>query len=194
MSRLILASASPTRRALLKTVGLEVDSIAPEVDEAPIKQAARRDGLNADQAVERLARAKAGAVASIHPHARVIAADQILELDGAWLDKPPTLRAARGQLMALRGRSHHLVSGVVVQRGPETLWSHLGRARLTMWDFDARFLDAYLAAAGPTVTESVGGYQVEGPGARLFSAIEGDWFTILGLPLLPLLAFLRGDG
>jgi septum formation protein len=124
----------------------------------------------------------------------VIGADQVLDCDGVLFDKPADPGAARTQLLALRGRTHRLVSAVVLVRDGQRLWHHVGRADLKMRDFSTRFLDRYLESAGQAALSSVGAYQLEGIGAQLFAAIEGDYFTILGLPLLPLLDNLREHG
>jgi septum formation protein len=117
-----------------------------------------------------------------------------LECDGILFDKPSDLAAARSQLMALRGREHRLLSAVVLVRDGERVWHHVDRATLTVRDFSTDFLDRYLRSAGDTALSSVGAYQLEGVGAQLFAAIDGDYFTILGLPLLPLLDILREQG
>jgi septum formation protein len=141
-----------------------------------------------------LAELKAQRVARRHPGSLVIGADQVLECDGILFDKPSDLAAARSQLMALRGREHRLLSAVVLVRDGERVWHHVDRANLTVRDFSADFLDRYLRSAGDAALSSVGAYQLEGVGAQLFAAIDGDYFTILGLPLLPLLDILREQG
>ena len=141
-----------------------------------------------------LAELKAQRVSQRHKDALVIGADQMLQCGGIWFDKPPDLDHARGHLNALRGRTHELLSAVCVVRDGEVLWRHLESAQLTMRPFSDAFIDEYLAAAGDAVCASVGAYQLEGRGAQLFSCIKGDYFTILGLPLLPLLGFLVNHG
>jgi len=138
-----------------------------------------------------LARAKAEAVARRHPGALVIGADQILESDGRWFEKPKDAADAAATLKALAGRTHRLISAVAVSRDDGTAWEHVETARLTMRRLSDADIGRYLKDAGPAVLESVGAYRLEGIGARLFTAIDGDYFTILGLPLLPLLGFLR---
>ena len=141
-----------------------------------------------------LAELKAQRVSQRHKDALVIGADQMLQCGGIWFDKPADLDHARGHLIALRGKTHELLSAVCVVRDGEVLWRHLESAQLTMRPFSDAFIDEYLAAAGDAVCASVGAYQLEGRGAQLFSRIEGDYFTILGLPLLPLLGFLVNHG
>jgi septum formation protein len=188
---LLLASASPTRRRLLEQAGLEFSAEAAPVDEEEAKLALEGEGADGPALAEALAELKAVAVARRHPGAFVIGADQVLDCEGRRYDKPRDLAAARTQLMALRGRSHQLISAVVVVRDGQRLWHHIDRAKLTMRPFSPAFLDDYLARAMPGILSSVGAYQLEALGAQLFSRIEGDYFTILGLPLLPLLDFLR---
>ena len=189
MTPLILASSSVTRRHMLEAAGLAVQFEAPDVNEMPIKTAARRAGLTAGEAAARLAEAKALAVSG--PDGLIIGADQILECDGIWHDKPANLDAARQQLLALRGRSHRLWTAVVVARTGIAVWRHIAAAELTMRMFSDDFLDGYLSRVGTNALSSVGAYQLEGLGIQLFEKIEGDFFTILGLPLLPLLGYLR---
>jgi septum formation protein len=192
MARLILASTSPVRRMLLSQAGLTF-----EVERSPVEEAALKSGIGAiapGAMAVKLAEAKAVAVANRLPEAIVIGADQVLDIDGEALDKPETVEIARRQLLRLRGREHRLETAVCCVRGSAVLWRHQGRARLVMRSFSETFLSNYLAQAGPDVTASVGAYQLEGVGIQLFDAIEGDYFTILGLPLLPLLAFLRSEG
>ena len=141
-----------------------------------------------------LADAKARRIAGRHPEALVIGADQILVCDGRWFDKPADLDGARAHLRALRGRAHVLVSTMVVWRHGGRIWQHLAQPRLTMRDISDEFLEAYLGIEGEAVLGSVGAYRLEGPGAQLFSRVEGEHSAILGLPLLPLLEFLRGHG
>jgi len=141
-----------------------------------------------------LAEMKAVKVSARHPAALVVGADSTLACNGRMFDKPPDLAAARKQLQTLRGQTHELFSSVVVARGGVRLWHWSERARLTMRQLNDGFVDSYLARAGDDVLASVGAYQLEGLGAHLFSRVDGDYFTILGLPLLPLLSFLSGHG
>ena len=191
---LILASASVARRAVLAGAGLQFTVWPAAIDEAGVKRAARSEGLDALAVALRLADAKAAEIARHEPQALVIGADQILVCDGTWYDKPENLAAARRQLLALRNRSHALATAVVCRSGDRLLWQHTAQPRLTMRAFSEPFLDAYLAMEGAHVLSSVGAYRLEGPGAQLFAAVEGDHAAILGLPLLPLLRFLRGLG
>lgn len=191
---LILASASKARRAVLEGAGLRFETRIAGVDEAAIKEAAQSEGISADQAALILADAKAERVARSAPDALVIGADQLLVCDGAWFDKPPDMAAARTHLQRLRGRRHELVTALVCHRGGQRIWQHVAKPRLTMRDFSDAFLDAYLAAEGEALLSSVGAYRLEGHGAQLFDVIEGDQPAILGLPLLPLLGFLRQHG
>ncbi len=191
---LILASASAARRAVLAGAGLRFAVRPAAIDEAAVKRAARSEGLDATAAALRLADAKAAWVARQQPQALVIGADQILACDGTWYDKPEDLAAARRQLLALRNRTHELATAVVCRTGDRLLWQHAALPRLAMRAFSEPFLDAYLAAEGELVLGSVGAYRLEGSGVQLFARVEGDHATILGLPLLPLLEFLRGAG
>ena len=193
-SSLVLASASPARALMLERAGIRCQTEAARIDEEEYRSAMRAAGAPASAVVEELAELKAHRVARHHPEAIVIGADQILDCDGVWFDKPADLDRARADLVALRGRTHELLSCACVVRNDRRLWHHIGRARLTMRAFTDEFLDDYLAMGGNDVLASVGAYQIEGPGAQLFSKIEGDYFTILGLPLLPLLAYLRDIG
>jgi len=194
MPRLILASASTARRAVLAGAGLRFAVRPAAIDEVAVKQAARSEGVDATAAALRLADAKAAEIARAEPQALVIGADQILACDGTWYDKPKDLAAARRQLLALRNRTHELATAVVCRAGDRVLWRHAALPRLTMRAFSEPFLDAYLAAEGTLVLGSVGAYRLEGPGVQLFARVEGDHVTILGLPLLPLLEFLRSAG
>jgi septum formation protein len=192
--RLVLASASAARRAVLSAAGLRFEARAAEVDEAALKQRARAEGLEAGDAALLLASAKALAVARGEPDALVIGCDQLLVCDGRWFDKPASPDEARAQLRVLRGRSHTLVTAVLCRRGGQELWQTVARPRLTMRDFSDAFLETYLDLEAAFLTATVGAYRLEGAGAHLFSAVEGEHAAILGLPLLELLAFLRRYG
>lgn len=191
---LILASASPSRRQLLANAGLAFEIEPSGVDEDEVKRSLLGERARPQDVAETLAEIKATRVSARHPAAMVIGADSTLACDGRQFDKPPSLAAARRQLQALAGRTHELCSSVVVARAGVRLWHCNERALLTMRSLSDSFLDAYLARAGEAVTTSIGAYQLEGLGAHLFSRVDGDYFTILGLPLLPLLAFLAGHG
>ena len=191
---LILATASQARRAVLAAAGLRFTAEAAAVDEAAIKEGARAEGIPPGEAAMLLAEAKAQRIARRQPEALVIGADQLLVCEGRWFDKPPDMAAARAQLLALRGRPHELMTAMVCWRGGQRVWQHLARPRLTMRGFSEAFLDAYLALEGEAVLGSVGAYRLEGPGVQLFDAVEGEHSAILGLPLLPLLGFLRQHG
>ncbi|SDC90983.1 Maf family protein [Belnapia rosea] len=190
----ILATASPARRAVLAAAGLRFEAEAAAVDEAAIKEGAQAEGIPAGEAAMLLAEAKAARIARRHPGALVIGADQMLVSEGRWFDKPPDMATARAQLLALRGRPHELMTAMVCWRGGQRIWQHLARPRLVMREFSEAFLDAYLAAEGEAVLGSVGAYRLEGPGIQLFASVEGEHSAILGLPLLPLLGFLRQHG
>lgn len=195
MSPLILASISSTRRRLLENAGLSITPVPPRVDEAMI-----RDGMLAERHPPRdiadaLAEAKATRISRKQPGEMVLGCDQVLDLDGDLLAKPETADRARAQLLAMRGRRHELLSAAVICLDGQSIWRHIGQARLTVRRFSEAWLDAYLARNWPDICDSVGAYKLESEGVRLFSRIEGDYFTILGLPLLDLLSFLtqRGD-
>ena len=190
----LLASGSRIRLELLERAGVAVTAEAAAVDEGEIKAAFQADGAAVENCAEALAALKAKRISERHPEALVIGADQMLHCDGIWFDKPADLEAARSHLQALRGRTHRLVTAAVVMHGGSQLWHVVSQARLTMRPFSEAFLDDYIERAGAAVLGSVGAYQLEGLGAQLFDRVEGDFFTILGLPLLPLLEFLRGYG
>lgn len=192
--RVVLASGSRTRAAMLERAGVPVTLAPAAVDEEEVKLAGRGEGVPVEAVAEMLAELKAKRVTHRHPGALVIGADQMLDCDGEWFDKPAGRTEARDQLKALRGKTHRLVSCAVVLRDGERLWHHTDRARLAMRPFSDAFLERYLDAAGADALQSVGAYQLEGLGAQLFQRVDGDFFTILGLPLLPLLGFLRVHG
>ena len=192
--RIILASASAARRAVLDGAGLRFEAVPAAVDEAAIKEGAQAEGIPPAEAALMLADAKAERVARRDPEALVIGCDQLLVCEGRWFDKPPDLAAARAQLLALRGRTHDLVTAAVCHRHGGRVWQEVAVPRLTMREFSEDFLDAYLAVEGERVTASVGAYRLEGPGAQLFARVQGEHAAILGVPLLGLLAFLRRHG
>ena len=192
--RLVLASASPSRAALLRQAGIDVIAEPARVDEAEVKAALAAEGASAAIAAETLAELKAQKVSSRYPSILVVGADQMLECDGLWFDKPADLAQAAAHLRALSGRTHRLVCAVCVVRDASRIWHHVAEARLTMRPLGDTFIADYLETVGARALESVGAYQLEGRGAQLFSRIEGDYFTILGLPLLPLLDVLRNHG
>ena len=190
-STLVLASGSATRALLLQNAGVPVVIDPAAVDEATAKESLRAAGAGAAAAATGLAELKAQKVSARRPGRLVLGADQLLECGGAWFDKPADPAAARRQLQALRGRRHRLYSAAVAVQDGVRLWHHVGEASLTMRSFGDAFLDEYLAGGGPELLASVGAYRLEGRGVQLFATIAGDHFTILGLPLLPLLDFLR---
>jgi len=196
---LVLATASSARRAVLSAAGLAFTAEAAAVDEAAIKESAQAEGIPVEDAAMLLAEAKAQRIARRYPEALVIGADQMLVCPDdsgrlRWFDKPAGLEGAREHLRALRGRTHELVSATVCWRGGARVWQDVARPRLTMRDVSDDFVEAYLTAEGEAVLGSVGAYRLEGLGVQLFSRIEGEHSAILGLPLLPLLEFLRGHG
>jgi septum formation protein len=188
---LILASQSPARQMLLADAGLTFETVPAEIDERAIQQAS---GLSAPADIAALlAREKSLFVSTRRSGRYVIGADQTLALGTRLLSKPAGRSQAAGQLRALAGQSHELYSAVAVARDGKILFEKVAIARMTMRPLIETEIDAYLDAAGAAVTSSVGAYQLEGLGVHLFDRIEGDHFTILGLPLLPLLAFLRSE-
>ena len=194
MTTVVLASGSSTRQAMLRAAGVDFIVDAAAVDEATVLESLQAEGAKPRDAADVLAEMKAIKVSAKHPGALIIGADQILSLGTKFFSKPQDLAAARTQLHALRGQTHHLTSAVVVARDGSSIWREVREAKLTMRPFSDAFLDDYLARAGTSILTSVGAYQIEGLGAQLFSRIDGDHFTILGLPLLPLLDMLRTQG
>lgn len=196
---LVLASSSATRRGLLARAGIAFEALPAAVDEGALKEACQAEAIPAEDAAIILAEAKAERIAPRVPDALVIGCDQLLVCrmeDGRdrWFDKPADMTAARTQLQALRGRTHRLVTATVAWRKGARIWQDVTSPRLTMRGFSDAFLDAYLAAEGEALLASVGGYRVEALGIHLFSRIEGEHSAILGLPMVPLLGFLRGHG
>jgi septum formation protein len=189
---IILASASLARRNLLNAAGLRFGCIPAGIDETAVKEAARLLDSTAENTALRLARLKAQAIDQ--PDSIVIGCDQILVCDGLWYDKPATLDVARVHLERLRGRPHSLATATTVLRAGEEVWRHTATPRLTMRRFTDAFLEKYIAAEGQALLHCVGAYRLEGMGVHLFDTVEGDHSAILGLPLLPLLGFLRSCG
>jgi septum formation protein len=188
---LVLASASKSRAQLLSGAGLAFEVLPAHADEDAVKDALKAEGATAVQCAETLAEIKAVQVSQRLPDCLVIGADQMLECDGVWFDKPADLDGARAHLKALRGKTHVLPTAVAVVLGGSVIWHHSASPRLTMRAFSDAFIEHYIANTGPQILSSVGAYQLEGWGVQLFDRIDGDFSTILGLPLLPLLAFLR---
>ena len=190
--RLVLASASPFRKALLDNAGLRFSVEPAQVDERAIEETL--EGLDAGDVATILAEAKSQDVSGRNPGAIVIGSDQTLSLGGEILHKPADMDEARRRLLALSGRTHELNSAVVLARDGKTIWRYLSVARMTMRQLDPGFIGRHLSSVGDRALSSVGAYQLEGEGIQLFERLEGDYFTIIGLPLLPLLAQLRDLG
>ena len=190
----VLASASRSRLELLRRAGLHLRAEPARVDESEVKTSLRAEQADAAAAAETLAELKASKVSLRAPGALVIGADQILDCEGRWFDKPPDRAAAVAHLRALGGKTHALATAVCVVRDGVRIWHHREAPRLTMRPLDEVYIESYLDAAGPAVLETVGAYRLEDLGAQLFTKVSGDYFTILGLPLLPLLGFLREHG
>jgi nucleoside triphosphate pyrophosphatase len=194
IERIILASASEARAAMLRACGIDFVIAPATLDEAAMKRAARQAGESAMSCATALAVAKARAVSQGWPGSLVIGADQILVADDEWFDKPGDLGEARAQLVSLRGRAHRLATAVCVAQDGHARWDATSEPELTMRPVTDAFLDAYIAAEGEALLGSVGAYRLEGRGAQLFSRISGDHFAVLGLPLIELLGFLRECG
>ena len=190
----VLASGSAVRGEILRRAGVEVDVVRSGVDEQEIKAALLVEGARPDEIAETLAETKAVRVSARRAQALVIGADQVLDCNGAVLDKPVDLTQAAAHLRHLRGRRHRLISVACVALDGTAIWRHIDRAEMTMRALSDGFIERYLDQLGAEALTSVGAYKLEGLGAQLFEKVEGDYFTILGLPLLPLLAFLRGHG
>ncbi|RMB01837.1 Maf family protein [Eilatimonas milleporae] len=188
---LILASGSRTRAKMLADAGLHVRVQPAAVDETPVKDGLLGEGAPPRDIADSLAELKARNISALYPEALVIGADQVLAVDGTVMSKSASRGDAAEQLASLAGRTHRLVSAVVLMRGYQVLWRFVDTATLAMRPLDASEIDTYLDRAGDAVLDSVGAYQLEGLGAQLFDRVSGDFFTILGLPLLPLLAQLR---
>ncbi len=192
-TRLILASKSPFRSALLKNAGIEFSNESADIDERAVEAPLYETGATPEDVAQVLAEAKALDVSEKNPGAVVIGCDQTLSLGEDIFHKPADMEAAGRQLLQFSGKTHQLNSAVVLVKDGETLWRHVSVARMTMRALSPAFIGRYLGRVGDRALSSVGAYQVEGPGIQLFEKIEGDYFTIVGLPLLPLLAELRKE-
>ncbi|XDZ65615.1 nucleoside triphosphate pyrophosphatase [Alphaproteobacteria bacterium LSUCC0684] len=192
---IILATASPTRQAMLRDAGLSFISLSAAVDEESLRKAAHADGMTAADAATLIAEMKARQIARQHPEAFVIGADQLLECEGIWYAKPTDRKGAKETLRNLSGRTHHLVTAAVVFKEDQRLWHQVESPAISMRRLTEGFISSYLDAIGPEmITATPGVYQIETLGAHLLSRIEGSPYAVLGLPLLPLLAFLREHG
>jgi len=189
-----LASGSVTRLALLQAAGLDVTATPVRLDEAALRASLAAEGASPRDMADALAEMKARKLADRLSGALVLGCDQILDCDGEVWGKPASADAARAQLVRLRGRTHRLFSALVLFDGQDPVWRHVGDVRLTMRPFSDGYLDAYLQRNWPALADTVGAYKLEDEGVRLFERIEGDYFSILGLPLLPLLDYLGRRG
>jgi septum formation protein len=192
--KIVLASKSASRAAILARAGVAFDTADSGLDEAPLKAELQAAGANPLEIARRLAEAKATTVSAMRPADLVIGADSTIDLAGALIDKAASMAEARRRLASLRGRDHTLHAAVAAARAGAAIWRCVDSPKLTMRAFSDGFLDGYLARGGEALLSSVGCYFLEDEGAQLFEAIDGDYFAILGLPLLPLLAFLRTEG
>lgn len=191
---LILASASTSRAQMLRNAGVPFEIRPAHVDEDAVKQSLLAEGASPGDVADALAELKAMRVSALSDDALVLGADQVLNFDGELVSKMPDIAAAKALLQRLSGKRHELTSAAVLARKGAVVWRHTGRVRLTMRPLSDAFLDDYLASEGEALLKGVGCYRLEGPGAQLFERIEGDYFSVLGLPLLPLLAQLRELG
>ena len=191
---LILASKSPFRAQILKNAGIAFRAEAARIDERLVEAPLAKSGATPEEVAEVLAEAKALEVSGRFPVSLVIGSDQTLSLDDETFHKPKNMEEARRHILKLSGKTHQLNSAVVLVKGGETLWRHVAVARLSMRALSPAFVGQHLSRVGDAALQSVGAYQYEGEGIQLFDSIDGDYFTIVGLPLLPLLAALRTQG
>lgn len=188
---LILASSSASRQMLMRNAGLIFSAIPADIDERALDEQLEKNGANPEEVALELARAKALAVSVLHPAALVLGCDQTMALDARVYHKPKTMAEAEAHLLSLSGKVHRLNSAAVLVRGGEVMWQTVSSAELAVRNLSAEFVSRHLQRVGDKALTSVGAYQLEGEGIQLFTSIEGDYFTILGLPLLPLLSKLR---
>jgi septum formation protein len=194
MTTLVLASASTARAGLLRQCGVPFEAHPAHVDENAVREAMQADGADGRDIADALAELKAVRTSGARPDTLVLGADQVLVCEGALFTKAHTMDAARAQLRRLRGQRHQLVTAAVLAKGAAPVWRHVDTSTLWMRDFSDGFLESYLEAEGDALLGSVGCYRLEGIGAQLFERVGGDYFSILGLPLVPLLAALRQQG
>lgn len=194
MTSLVLASASQARADLLRNAGVEIEIAPAAVDEEEIKIALRAEGASPRDQADALAEMKSRRVSARNPQRLVLGADQVLGFGDEAMDKPRDLAEARSQLAKLRGGRHQLFSAAVISLNGDPIWRHIGTVRMTMRPFSDEFLDDYVERSGDDLLQTVGGYKLEGLGAQLFSRIDGDYFAVLGLPLIETLGFLRVRG
>jgi septum formation protein len=192
--RIVLASGSRFRKAMLEAAGIDIDIVPAEIDERTVEKTLEGTGASPEDVAQVLAEAKALDVSGRQPGRLVLGCDQTLSLSDELFHKPKDMEDARRHLLKLSGRTHQLNSAAVLVRNGETLWRDVGIARLTMRKLEPAFIGRHLARVGPMALNSVGAYQIEGEGVQLFEKIEGDYFTIVGLPLLPLIRELRELG
>jgi len=179
---------------MLAHAAVPFDVVVPRVDEAAIRDALLAESAPARDIADTLAAAKAARIAAKHPAALVIGCDQVLDLDGTLLSKPQSPQEALDQLHVLRGRTHHLYSAVVIHAEGAPVWRHIGHVRMQMHDLTDAWLDSYVTRNWDSIRHAVGAYKIEEEGIRLFSRIEGDYFSVLGLPLIELLSYLASRG
>lgn len=192
---IVLASGSASRRAMLEAAGVAFEIVRPQVDEDAAKESLKAEGIEARGLADALAELKAISVSRRQPGRIVIGSDSIVALaDGTMLDKPDSRARAAEQLRMMRGGTHKLVSAVVAARDGVPVWRHVDTAKLHIRAFSDAFIETYLDAEWPAIAGCVGCFRIEGPGVQLFSKVEGSQFTILGMPLLPLLGWLRDTG
>jgi septum formation protein len=194
MRPIILASGSEIRQTLLRNAGVPIEVVIPRIDEDEIKAALIAEGTGPRDIADALAEAKAAKVSAKHPAAVVIGCDQVLEHEGKILSKPANRDEARAQLSAMRGGRHSLLSAAVLCHEGRPIWRHIGQVRLQMRDFSDGYLASYLERNWESVRHAVGAYKLEQEGVRLFSRIDGDYFNVLGLPLVEILSYLSASG